>query len=416
MHNRFGRVGKAMLALSAAGALLAGCAGGGASADRATGESARDSIAAMESVKFIVSEPFPAANSNNRGMKLFMDYVTEHTDGKVTFEVYDSGTLHPLPEAVKAIESGLSDITLYIPGLTAADIPGGAWASGLAAFTSSTPLDMLAGSPAAAAVWSSEQIRAEFEKVNAVYLGGFTSDSYTPLCTTPLKTLADAKGKLGRSSGGVYNAEIEALGMTPTLIPGPEVYEALQRGTVNCQVGALQNNTTLGLAEVAKYYTPLPFSPNTGPGYMMGKEKYDALPAAVQGIMHEASPLIGVGNNTHIVNEYINFYQNSKDKYGVTIVNPADDLTKALSDFRKAQGEKLVGKAPESISDPQALADQFQKVNNDWLKILKEEFGVPESDGSAESTQAALEHVQTKFDWDRYRARQYEYLSKLGIW
>lgn len=413
--NRAGRVSAAVLALSVTGALLTGCVGGGTpAAGGAAGGSAGDQIAAMEPVEFKVSEPFPATYSNNHGTKLFMDYVTEHTDGKVTFDVYDSGTLHTLPEAVKGIESGLSDITLYIPGLAAADIPGGGWAAGLAAFTSGTPLEMLAGSPAAAAVWSSEQIAKEFAEVNAVYIGGFTSDSYSSLCTSPVKTPADARGKLGRSSGGVYNAELESIGMTPTLVDANEVYEALQRGTVNCQIGALQSFTSAGLAEVAKYYSPLPFSPNTGPGYMMSKEKYDALPAAVQDIIHQAGPLIGAGNNKFVVGQYIDFYQNANAKYGVTFVAPADDLVSTLTDFRKQQGEKLVGKAPKSISDPQALVDLYKKVNDDWLKILKDEFGVPEVDGSPESTQAALEYVHTKFDWDLYRERQHKYLSELG--
>jgi TRAP-type transport system periplasmic protein len=387
---------------------LAGCSGGPA------GETGGgDDIASMEPITLIVSEPLPPDSSNNQGTNQFMKYVTEKTDGKVKFEVYDTSTLHPMQEAISAMESGLSDITLFIPGLHGSTVPAGAWQTGLAAFTTATPMDMLAGSAAAAATFSTGPVAEELAAHNAVYLGAFTSDSYTALCSSPLETLADAKGKLGRSSGGTYDAEMKAIGMDPTLVDSNEVYEALQRGTVDCQIGALQTFVNDSLAEVAKYYTPLPFSPNTGAGYIMNKEKFDALPAAVQEIFREAGPLFGVGNNNRVIERYVEFYTTAAEKFDVTTVTPAEDLTTALADFRAQQGTTLADRAPESVKDPQAIIDSYQKVYNDWAKIVTDEFGLPPTDGTSESMLAALNYVVNDLDWDAYRQRMYEYMSEM---
>ncbi|MFI5621868.1 hypothetical protein ACIA03_00245 [Nocardioides sp. NPDC051685] len=367
----------------------------------------------MEPITLIVSEPLPPTSTNNRGTERFMEYVTGHTDGKVTFDVYDTSTLHPMQEAISAMESGLSDITLYIPGLLGSDVPTGAWQAGLSGMTTSMPMDMLAGSVAATATFTSGPVVNELAEHNAVYLGGFTSDSYTPLCRSPLDKLAEAKGKLGRSAGGTYDAEMEAIGMTPTLVDSNEVYEALQRGTVDCHVGSLENFAKEGLAEVAKFYTPLSFSPNTGPGYIMNKEKFDALPAAVQEVFREASPLFGVGNSSALVERYVEWYGSAEDEFGVTFVRPADDLADTLAEFREEEAATLAERAPDSVADPQAIIQRYKSVYEEWVRILTDEFGVPKTDGSPESMLAALEYVAEDLDWDAYRQRMYEYLRDL---
>jgi TRAP-type C4-dicarboxylate transport system substrate-binding protein len=403
------RLGAAFLIF---GLTVAGCAGG---SPQSTGEAGdgTDEIASMEPITLIVSEPLPPTSSNNLGTNLFMDYVTEHTDGKVTFEVYDTSTLHPMQEAISAMESGLSDITLYIPGLHGSTVPAGAWQTGLAAFTTATPMDMLAGSAAATAAFTTGPVAEELAAHNALYLGAFTSDSYTALCASPLETLADAHGQLGRSSGGTYDAEMEAIGMTPVLVDSNEVYEALQRGTVDCQVGALQTFVNDSLAEVAKYYTPLPFSPNTGAGYIMNKEKFDALPASVQEIFRKAGPLFGVGNNNRVIERFVEWYTTAEDEYDVTFVTPADDLADALADFREEQGATLAERAPESVTDPEAVVELYGSVYDDWVEIVTDEFGVPATDGTAESLLTALDYVVNDLDWDAYRQRMYEYVRDL---
>jgi TRAP-type transport system periplasmic protein len=408
VHSRAARIGPAAFSISALVA-VAGCTVGAGSESAGT-----DDLESMEPITLIVSEPLPPASTNNQGTNLFMEYVTEQTDGKVTFEVYDTSTLHPMQEALAAMESGLSDITLYIPGLFPNDVPAGAWATGLAAFTEGTPQEMLAGLPATNAVFTSGPIAEELAARNAVYLGGFTSDSYTPLCTSPLETLADAEGMLARTTGEPYTGEVESLDMVSVLMDANEVYEGLQRGTIDCQVGALQTFINDGLAEIAKSYTPLSFSPNTGPGYIMNKQKYDALPDAVKQIFHEGAALFGIGNDRGLIDLHVEWLTESADEYGLTFVEPSEDLVETLAEYRAAQGATLADQAPDSVGDPQEVIDRFNQVYGDWVQILADEFGLEPNDGSAEASLAAYQFAANEFDWDLYRQRVAEYLAELG--
>ncbi|MFI5621912.1 TRAP transporter substrate-binding protein DctP [Nocardioides sp. NPDC051685] len=402
------RVGFGALFSLATALALAACSSGG----NVKESSSAGGLDAMEPVTFTVSEPLPPNSVANIANNEFMDYVTKKTNGKVSFEVYDTSTLHPMEQALSAMESGLSDITLYIPGLLASEAPAGAWATGLGGFTTTSPLDMLAGSVAAMSVYREGAMAAELAAHNAVYLGGFSSESYSLLCTSPMETLADAKGVLGRSTGGVYDDEMEAIGMVPNLIDANEVYEGLQRGTVDCQVGPVSTFEKEGLAEVAKYYTPLPFSPNTGAGYIMNKDKYDGLPDEVKRIFQEAAPLLGRVNR-ETIKSFHAWYTTAPEKYDVTFVTPAEDLSSTLADYRGSQAATLAERAPDSVTDSGAVVDQFQAVYADWVKILTDEFNVPKTDGSQDSALAAYDFVANEFDWDRYRVRWYEYLRDL---
>jgi TRAP-type transport system periplasmic protein len=367
----------------------------------------------IEPITLVVSEPLPPGMTANQDSELFMDYVTKHTDGKVMFEVYDSGTLHPMQEALSAIESGLSDITLYMPGLFSNEVPSAAWATGLAAFAQGSPQDMLAGIPASWAVFGSGAITDELAAHNATYLGSLNAASYTMACTSSVETLEDAKGKLARTTGGVFVGEAESIGMVNVLMDTNEVFEGLQHGAVDCTVTTGVDLVGQGLGEVAPYNVQLQFSPNAGPGYIMSKEKYDALPADVQEVFRDAGALYGIGNTQGGAEFHRQRVTEAAEENGVAFVDPSPKLAQALAEYRTAQGETLADTAPDSVKDPHAVIDRFTTVYADWVQILELEFGLAPNDGSADAIVAANEYFLAEFDWERYRERIGEYLADL---
>jgi TRAP-type transport system periplasmic protein len=395
--------------LASAALFLAGCAGSSPASDSPGSGGIED----MEPVTFIVSEPLPPNSSNNQGTNLWMDYVTEHTDGKVTFEVYDSSTLHPMGEALTALESGLSDITLYIPGLFPTDTPVGAWGTLLASHVGPSPTEILAGIPASMAAFGTGPVASELADHNAVLLGSSASDNYTLLCKSPIASLADARGMLTRTTGGSSDGEAESVGLVSVLLDATEVYEGLQRGAIDCQLGSMNSLVREGLWEVAKYYVPLQFGPPTGAGYIMNKEKYDALPDAVKAVFAEAAPLIGIGNSRALVDAYITWYSEAPD-HSVEFVTPEADLVNTLAEYRAEQGALAAEGAPASVSDPQAVIDVFTTTYDDWVDILADEFGIEPSDGTPEELEATFEQLDNDFDWELFRQRVAEYVAGLG--
>src|SRR6187397_3070272 len=111
-------------------ALLAGCASGGGSAaptEQASADTENFDWSTVEPVELTVSHIFsPGATSTNL-IEDWMEAVTEQTEGKVTFDYYPTATLHPAPEALSAMQTGLTDITFVSHGYWPDQLPVSNW-------------------------------------------------------------------------------------------------------------------------------------------------------------------------------------------------------------------------------------------------------------------------------------------------
>ena len=108
--------------------------------------------------------------------KSFMDEVTEKTDGKITFETYFSGTLHPAAEALSALQSGLTDITFVAPSNLPDQLPVALWNSVVGqGYNASFPDGLTAGAPVQMAMYETDAMKAELEKYDAAPLATWSS-------------------------------------------------------------------------------------------------------------------------------------------------------------------------------------------------------------------------------------------------
>lgn len=99
---------------------------------------------------------------------------------------------------------------------------------------------------------------------------------------TPIKSLADLKGKKIRASGWTTSEFVTALGATGVTLAFSEVPQALQRGVVDGAVTGSLSGFSAGWGEVAKYLYPLPIG---GWDYVIGTiglESWKALGAEKQ--------------------------------------------------------------------------------------------------------------------------------------
>jgi TRAP-type mannitol/chloroaromatic compound transport system substrate-binding protein len=110
-----------------------------------------------------------------------------------------------------------------------------------------------------------------------------------------IKTLADMKGLKFRI-GGFGGKVIERLGGVPLNLPGSEVYQALEKGTIDAAewVGPY-DDLKLGLYKVAPFYA-YPGWWEGGPqlDFFINKKAYEALPAEYKGMIDAASAFVHV--------------------------------------------------------------------------------------------------------------------------
>jgi TRAP-type C4-dicarboxylate transport system substrate-binding protein len=208
--------------------------------------------------------------------------VTECTNGEVTFDVFPGGT--PLGNVAKQQEQVLAGVVDLAVGLNG--IPRGRFPR-----TSITDMPFLVKDAGAASqmLWTlyPDYLAPEYEglKVLALFAhnGGLihTRDK-------EVKTMADLRGLRIRTPSPAISDMLTALGATPQGLPPGEVYEALQKGTLDGTVFPWDPVASFGLNEVLTYH--LDAGAYTVPFFfVMNERKYDALPEAVRACIDQSS-------------------------------------------------------------------------------------------------------------------------------
>lgn len=128
-------------------------------------------------------------------------------------------------------------------------------------------------------LWKHPALKKELMKWNAVPLLPSALCQYHIMGNKPVRTVADLKGYRIRMGGEIAKV-LKEFGAVPTLVPAPEVYEAVSRGTID---GAGFPYTygygAFKTYEVSKYLT-IPMSLGTMSCiYVANKDAWDALPA-----------------------------------------------------------------------------------------------------------------------------------------
>lgn len=127
-------------------------------------------------------------------------------------------------------------------------------------------------------------LREFFAKYNIVnFPGGNTGVQMGGWFRKEIKSLSELKGLKIRIPG--FGAEVFlALGAVPQLLPGPEIYPALERGAIDAAewVGPYDDEK-LGFYKVAKfYYYPAWWEPGPMISFYVNKEQWEKLPKPYQ--------------------------------------------------------------------------------------------------------------------------------------
>jgi len=179
----------------------------------------------------------------------FAKFIERASGGRLVLEVYSGGELFPIPQTLDMIAQGVVQLATIYPAYWASDHP---------------VMWLLSSHPGP--LWSIEDVEYYWEQVKdavikyleekrGVKVLGYTHiNAPEPVYfVKPVNTLNDLKGLMLRSLGGSADW-YAALGAKPVAMPGPELYQALQLGTIDgAEYGGWADNYFLGLHEVVKY-------------------------------------------------------------------------------------------------------------------------------------------------------------------
>jgi len=214
--------------------------------------------------------------------------VEEATKGEVKIQIYPSQTLCKGKDAWNATKNGIADIAWcfhgYWPGLTP-----------LADVISLPALPFTTAEEGSEVLWKLYEkfpsIQREFQENQILML--WTSNPYMLITTKKqVKTLEDIKGLKIRMTGGPPTEQMKALGGVPMMIPMPDNYIAMQKGTIDGMGTPWEAVHGFRLYEVVKYYTDTPF-PAVYFSMAANKNKWNSLSKDVQDAIMSVSGLKG---------------------------------------------------------------------------------------------------------------------------
>ncbi|WP_417722667.1 TRAP transporter substrate-binding protein DctP [Salipiger sp.] len=166
-----------------------------------------------------------------RGFEAMMSCVTERTGGEIEFDYYPGGTIIHRDEGITAIQEGLAHITFVTIGEETARMPmqGVTMLPGIA--NSATELaDGWRKAVADGGVLAQEWADMGVRPIGITALAPYQIVSGRGAIIDSPEAFA---GKKVRTTGSALNFLVEALGGVAVQMPGPEIYTAMQRGTVD---------------------------------------------------------------------------------------------------------------------------------------------------------------------------------------
>ena len=209
-------------------------------------------VHAQAAVRWRLASSFPKSlDTIYGGAEVFAKAVKDMSGGKFEISVHAGGELMPPFGVVDGVQNGTVDMCHTVPyyfyGKNPAFALGSAVPFGLNARQMTSW--MMHG--------NGRKLMNEFYSGYGMvsFAGGNTGTQMGGWFRKEVKTIADFKGLKMRLGGGLIGDVMTKLGAVPQSIPGGEIYQALEKGTIDAAewVGPYDDQK-LGFNKVAPYY------------------------------------------------------------------------------------------------------------------------------------------------------------------
>lgn len=281
------------------------------------------------------------------GMQGFVDRLKKKAGDSADVEFYHSGQLVKADEQVPALRSGSIQWMFHTSAYINRSFPimGVFGLPSLVGELYDNPSRLKIGSPLF------NLINEQLAKQNLIMLssgGGVAEPEYIWSGKTPVKSVADLKGKKIRVVSFEASEAMKLLGVAPVRLKSSETYLALQRGTVDAAVANISTVVGRRLDEQLKYCLTLPVTSYSIAIFML-KSTYEKLDPKLKAALDESSKWYDEHHIKHLNDDvYPNDYWPRMKKAGIERIAPDDAGKAKFRDVSKetwAIWKKEVGEA-----------------------------------------------------------------------
>ncbi|WP_169569850.1 C4-dicarboxylate TRAP transporter substrate-binding protein [Sneathiella limimaris] len=254
---KFIRSTKKALVTAAAGALLLGM-----------------SASVVQAIELRFSELGPPRGPRAEALQWWADELAKRTNGEITVKFFWSQSLVKAKENLKAVGAGLAEVGTVMGIYTPRELP--VWNYANAPFGVGDPWVGMR-------TWyelrqTSEELQAEAKKRNIKIFTNYTTGPVDLMSKEPIKSAKDIDGKKVRVSGGWVDM-MKNLGASPVNIGFGELYQALDRGTVDATTNYIALAKAYKMYEVAGNFSVLKMGQVLGYGAAINLNLYNSFTA-----------------------------------------------------------------------------------------------------------------------------------------
>ncbi|MFY9511789.1 MAG: TRAP transporter substrate-binding protein [Rubrivivax sp.] len=244
-------------------------------------------VQAQANIRWRLASSFPKSlDTIYGGAEVFAKKVSDMSGGKFQISVHAAGELVPAFGVVDGVQNATIEACHTVPYYFFGKDP--TFAIGAAIPFGLNSRQMSAWTYEGNGLKLMREFYANYNMIS--FPGGNTGAQMGGWFRKELKTLADVKGLKFRI-GGFAGRVIERLGGVPQNIPGGEIYQSLEKGTIDAAewVGPYDDEK-LGFQKVAPFYA-YPGWWEGGPqiDFFLNRKAYDALTPEYKAIVEAAS-------------------------------------------------------------------------------------------------------------------------------
>jgi len=312
-------------------------------------------IAQEKPVSWRVQSHWPRASSSFKdSLELLRNNLDKRTNGRLKLEPFEAGALFGATETFGAVKRGAIQMGTISPAYILGDVSTAGIAYGLPnAFHE---------------VWEAayyfkhlgfeDMIRKETLEKHGVFYSTDKVYSTEMVIKKEVKTQADYNALTIRSSGTLQQF-LTGAGAAASMIPGPELYQALSSGVVDgAHWGAVQGALSMSLYEVAKFHVRPPLNIGGIDAFVINQKAIDDLPADVRLIlMNTLEEQFWRRTNEYQFKEEVALAR-AKQKHKIQVIDLPKEVREKMKGVAKEIWEKERAKSEQS-KDAMARLEKF---------------------------------------------------------
>ena len=332
-------------------------------------------------------------HTTNKALEEFFADVEKDTNGSLTFDFHPAASLLGGKALPSGVRDGIADAGYLVGAYVPSEMPVDVYVGAFGIFAEN-PMVMSAVN-ADLVLLNCPECTAEYDKFNTYFFGTYALTPYLLQCVNEVKSLDDIKGLKVRGIGP-WADMLRTLGAAPFNVSSNELYEALDRGTLDCASAALNWQRIRSLGEVAKNVIVDP-----GLGSFLGactfclrQEKWAELTQTEKDAILKHMPDVVAKATFNYIEDDIAVRKEYEEK-GNNFYSADQDLKDAINAFKDNFRTEIVNYGKErNVPNPEGIAETAFKLIEKWEKLIGDKEWTRES-----YAQLLYDEVYSKVDY-----------------